>query len=50
MRSLFLLIFILIALWIGDLFLFKGRHANELRVTVERMSLNVRYEIRRWIP
>jgi hypothetical protein len=50
MRSLSLLIFVLVVLWMGDLFLFKGRHANELRVTVERMSHNLRYEIRRWIP
>jgi hypothetical protein len=50
MRSLSLVIFVSVALWIGDLFFFKGRHANELRVTIEKMSLNVRHEIRRWIP
>ncbi len=49
-RFLSLLVFISAALWLGDLFFFKGRYANELRVTVERMSHNVRYEITRWVP
>ena len=47
MRSLFLIAIFLAALWLGDLFLFKGRYANELRVAVERMSQDINYAVTR---
>ena len=50
MRSLSLVIFVSVALWLGDLFFFNGRYANELRVSIERMSYNIKHEIRRRIP
>ena len=50
MRSLSLVIFVSFALWLGDLFFFKGRYAHELRVTIERMSHSVKYQATRWLP
>jgi hypothetical protein len=50
MRSLSLVVFVSIALWLGDLFFFKGRYTNELIVTVQSMSQNIRYAITRRLP
>ena len=49
MRFLSLLLFISVTLWLGDMY-FKGRYANEFRISIERMSHTVRYEITRWVP
>jgi hypothetical protein len=50
MRSFSRVIFFTIVLWLGDLFFFKGRYANELRVTVETMGHNIKYQITRRMP
>jgi hypothetical protein len=47
MRPVYLIIFSLVALWLGDLFFFNGRYANELRLSIEKMSQDVNYEARR---
>jgi len=44
---LFLIVRFSAALWLVNLFWFKGRYANELRVTVERISQDIKYAITR---
>jgi hypothetical protein len=41
-------IFILAALWLGDMLFFKGRYTNEVLVEADKQIQDLNYTFRRW--
>ena len=48
MRALLLAIVITLCLWIGDRTVYQSYYSKLLMVKMDRISQNVRYEIKRW--
>jgi hypothetical protein len=47
-----LVLFAIIAiglLWVGDMLLFRGRYANDVRLAADRLVQDFNYQIRKWV-
>jgi hypothetical protein len=48
MRFVITCIFVIAALWLGDMIFFKGRYANEVWLEANRQMRDLNYSVRRW--
>jgi hypothetical protein len=48
MRYALYAVFIIVALWVGDMFYFHGRYTHEAWLEVGRLLQDLNYAVRRW--
>jgi hypothetical protein len=48
MRFAVFIVFVIAALWLGDVFFFKGRYTNEAWVEASKQMRDFNYAVRRW--